>query len=104
MRSVFVVCLLALLAGCSWFSTTKVWTKPGVTIEQADSDLDACKQIAHEQESTDEKIDQDTAATADNTGAVDTELTQNMARQRSGKRFDDIVASCMRELGYHPAR
>jgi hypothetical protein len=105
MRAMFVAILLAALAGCSWFSTPKLWTKPNVTLEQADADLDACKRIAREQEATDENIDQDTAATmGDSTGAVDTELSDNMSSQRSGERYDDIVASCMRELGYHPAR
>lgn len=105
MRTMFVALLLAALAGCSWFSTPKLWTKPDVTLEQADADLDACKRVAREQVATDENIDQDTAATmGDSTGAVDTELTQNMTSQRAGERYDNIVASCMRELGYHPAR
>ncbi len=105
MRTMFVAVLLALLSGCSWFSTPKLWTKPNVTLEQADSDLDACKRIAREHEATDENIDRDTAAANDNgQGAVDTELSDNMSSQRSGERYDNIVASCMRELGYHPAR
>ena len=36
-------------------------------------------------------------------GAVDTELSQNMSNQRSGKRFGSIVDDCMRQLGYSPA-
>jgi hypothetical protein len=36
-------------------------------------------------------------------GAVDNELSQNMSSQRSGKRFDDIVDDCMRQMGYGPA-
>ena len=36
-------------------------------------------------------------------GAVDTELSQNMSSQRSGKRYGDIVDDCMRQLGYAPA-
>lgn len=105
MRTLFVAVLLAALAGCSWFSTPKMWTKSGVSLDQAEDDLAACKRIAREQESTDDKIDQDTASSmGDGTGAVDTELTDNMTSQRSGERFDDIVASCMTELGYHPAR
>jgi hypothetical protein len=94
-----------LLAGCSLFSNTNSWTKPGTTPEQAEADLDTCKQIAWAQEDTDAKIDQDTAATANDSGqgAVDTELSQNMSSQRSGKRFGDIVDDCMRQLGYAPA-
>ena len=105
MRNVIALSLATLLAGCSWFSTTTSWTKPGTTPEQAEADLDACKQIAWAQEDTDAKIDQDTSASMndDAQGAVDTELSQNMSNQRSGKRFGSIVDDCMRQLGYSPA-
>jgi hypothetical protein len=105
MRYIIALSLAALLAGCSWFSTTTSWTKPGTTPEQAEADLDACKQVAWAQEDTDAKIDQDTAASMndDAQGAVDTELSQNMSSQRSGKRFGSIVDDCMRQLGYSPA-
>jgi hypothetical protein len=97
--------LAALLAGCSWFSTTTSWTKPNTTPEQAAADLDTCKQIARAEEGTDAKIDQDTSATMNDNaqGAVDTELSQNMSNQRSGKRYGSIVDDCMRQLGYSPA-
>ncbi len=105
MRYLIVLSLAALLAGCSWFSTTTSWTKPNTTPEQAEADLDTCKQLARAEEDTDAKIDQDTAATMndDAQGAVDTELSQNMANQRSGKRYGQIVDDCMRQLGYSPA-
>ena len=105
MRYIIALSLAALLVGCSWFSTTTSWTKPGTTPEQAEADLDTCKEIAWAQEDTDAKIDQDTAATMDDSaqGAVDTELSQNMSSQRSGKRFGQIVDDCMRQLGYTPA-
>ena len=105
MRLVILMATMLLLAGCSWFSTTNSWTKPGTTPEQAEADLDTCKQIAWAQEDTDAKIDQDTSATMDDSGqgAVDTELSQNMSSQRSGKRFGDIVDDCMRQMGYAPA-
>ena len=105
MRYVIALSLATLLAGCSWFSTTTSWTKPNTTPEQAEADLDACKQIAWAQEDTDAKIDQDTSASMndDAQGAVDTELSQNMSNQRSGKRFGSIVDDCMRQLGYSPA-
>ena len=105
MRYVIALSLATLLTGCSWFSTTTSWTKPGTTPEQAEADLDACKQIAWAQEDTDAKIDQDTSASMndDAQGAVDTELSQNMSNQRSGKRFGSIVDDCMRQLGYSPA-
>src|SRR5919108_1904960 len=60
MRTFIALSLAALLAGCSWFSTTTSWTKPNTTPEQAEADLDACKQIARAEEGTDAKIDQDT--------------------------------------------
>jgi hypothetical protein len=106
MRSIIALSLATLLAGCSWFSTTTSWTKPNTTPEQAETDLDNCKQIAWAQEDTDAKIDQDTSATMDGSaqGAVDTELSQNMSSQRSGKRFGSIVDDCMRQLGYSPSR
>jgi uncharacterized lipoprotein YajG len=105
MRSLIVLSLAALLAGCSWFSTTTSWTKPNTTPEQAAADLDTCKQIARAEEGTDAKIDQDTSATMNDNaqGAVDTELSQNMSNQRSGKRYGSIVDDCMRQLGYSPA-
>ena len=105
MRIPSALAMAALLAGCSWFSTTHSWTKPGTTAEQAQADLDSCKRIAREQQDSDAKIDQDTAAVMnDNSqGAVDNELSQNMSNQRSGKRFDDIVDDCMRQMGYAPA-
>lgn len=105
MRTLTALILTALLAGCSLFSSTTSWTKPGATPEQAAADLDTCKQIAWAEEDTDAKIDQDTSATMsdDAQGAVDTELSQNMSSQRSGKRFGQIVDDCMRQLGYSPA-
>ena len=105
MRTAIALSLATLLAGCSWFSTTTSWTKPNTTPEQAEADLDACKQVAWAQEDTDAKIDQDTAASMndDAQGAIDTELSQNMSSQRSGKRFGSIVDDCMRQLGYSPA-
>lgn len=106
MRILISFAAAALLAGCSLFSDTMSWTKPGVTPEQAEADLDTCKQIAWAQQDTDEKIDQDTSAVMndDAYGAVDTELSQNMSSQRSGKRFGAIVDDCMRQLGYSPAQ
>jgi len=106
MRYVIALSLATLLAGCSWFSTTTSWTKHGATPEQAEADLDTCKEIARAQEDTDAKIDQDTSASMndDAQGAVDTELSQNMSSQRSGKRFGSIVDDCMRQLGYSPAQ
>ena len=105
MRLLVSIMLAALLAGCSWFSTTNSWTKANTSPEQAAADLDTCKGIAWAQEDTDAKIDQDTSATMNDNaqGAVDTELSQNMANQRSGKRYGSIVDDCMRQLGYSPA-
>ena len=106
MRHVIALSLAELLDGCSLFSSTTSWTKHNTTPEQAEADLDTCKQIAWAQEDTDAKIDQDTSATMndDSYGAVDTELSQNMTSQRSGKRFGSIVDDCMRQLGYSPAQ
>lgn len=105
MRLLALAVLALSLAGCSLFSETSSWTKPGMTADEAQADLATCKEIAWAQQSADEKIDTDTAATMGDPGqgAVDTELSQNMSRQRSGKRTSDIVADCMRQLGYAPA-
>lgn len=105
MRVIALAVLALSLAGCSLFSETTSWSKPGVTADQAEADLDTCKEIAWAQQSADEKIDTDTAATMGDPsqGAVDTELSQNMSGQRSGKRYSDIVDDCMRQLGYAPA-
>jgi uncharacterized protein YceK len=106
MRFAISMAMAALLAGCSWFTTTHSWSKPGTTEEQAKADLDACKKVAWSERETDAKIDQDTSAVMNDNGqgAVDTELSQNMSNQREGKRFDDIVDDCMRQLGYGPAQ
>jgi uncharacterized lipoprotein YajG len=106
MRILFSITMAVLLAGCSLFSTTTSWTKPGTTPEQAEADLDSCKQIAWAEEGTDAKIDQDTAAAMndDAQGAIDTELSRNMSSHRSGKRFGEIVDDCMQSLGYSPAQ
>jgi uncharacterized protein YceK len=105
MRFAISIAVVALLAGCSWFSSTHSWSKPGTTQEQAEADLDSCKKIAWAEQDTDAKIDQDTSAVMNDNGqgAVDNELSQNMSSQRSGKRFDDIVDDCMRQMGYGPA-
>ena len=105
MRYLIVLSLAVLLAGCSWFSTTTSWTKPNTSPEQAKVDLDTCKEIARSQEKIDSDIDQDTSASMndDSYGAVDTELSQNMSNQRSGKRSGQIIDDCMRQLGYSPA-
>jgi hypothetical protein len=63
MRPIAAIAFAALLAGCSLFSSTTSWTKPGVTPEKAQADLDTCKQVAWEQQGADERIDQDTSAT-----------------------------------------
>ncbi|HET6160605.1 MAG TPA: hypothetical protein VFE34_19830 [Dongiaceae bacterium] len=105
MRFVISIAVAALLGGCSLFSSTTSWSKPGTTPEQAEADLDTCKQIAWSEQDTDAKIDQDTSATMNGNGqgAVDDELSQNMSSQRSGKRFGGIVDDCMRQMGYAPA-
>jgi uncharacterized lipoprotein YajG len=106
MRILTALAMAALLAGCSLFSSTTSWTKPGTTPEQAKADLDTCKQIAWAEEDTDAKIDQDTSAVMNDNGqgAVDNELSRNMSSQRAGKRFGGIVDDCMRQLGYAPAQ
>lgn len=106
MRFAIPLALAALLAGCSWFSTTHSWSKPATTPEQAEADLDSCKQVARQEQDKDAKIDQDSAAASGDNGqgAVDTELSQNMSNQRSGKRFNEIVDDCMQMLGYGPAQ
>ena len=105
MRPLVAMMLAALLAGCSLFSSTTSWTKANTSPEQAEADLDTCKQIARSQEKTDADIDQDTSASMndDAYGAVDTELSQNMSSQRSGKRSSKIIDDCMRQLRYSPA-
>ncbi len=105
MRFLIAAALAVSLAGCSYFSTTQAWTKAGTTPEQAQDDLDTCKAIARAAEGNDERIDQDTSATMGDSaqGAVDTELSQNMSSQRSGKRTSDIIDDCMHQMGYVPA-
>lgn len=94
----------ALLTGCSLFSSTTSWTRPGATPEQADADLASCKRVARAEQKTESDIEQDRSVFDDSAeGAVDTEVSDNIARHRSRDRFDDMVGDCMRQLGYSPA-
>ncbi|WP_119304754.1 hypothetical protein [Dongia deserti] len=105
MRTLTSIGLAALLAGCSLFSTTTSWTKPGVTPEQAEADLDSCKRVARSHEKTDADIEQDRSVVLDDTqGAIDTGVSQDITRHRSRQRFDEFVDDCMRQLGYSPVQ
>lgn len=106
MRTSIVLIATVLLAGCSLFTDTTSWTKTGVTPEQAEADLASCERIARAEQKTDTDIEQDRSVVLDDPthGAVDTEVSQDIARQRSRERFEDIVDDCMRQLGYSPVQ
>ena len=46
MRLLALAVLALSLAGCSLFSETSSWTKPGMTADEAQADLATCKEIA----------------------------------------------------------
>ena len=105
MRSLISVAAAALLAGCTLFSGTTSWSKAGATPEQTEADLDSCERLARSEQKTESDIEQDRSVFDDSAeGAVDTEVSENIARHRSRDRFGAIVGDCMRSLGYGPAQ
>ncbi len=55
-----LVCIaMMLLAGCSFFSHSVTWSKPGVTDAQAQDDLATCTEQAQVQTDRDTSIDKD---------------------------------------------
>lgn len=92
---------LFLLSGCSFFSHAVTWSKPGVSEEQAHSDLAQCKEQADVQVGRDRDIDRDIAAadTGANAG-IDTSPLQNMQSYKDDRRYKSILEDCMAQLGY----
>jgi hypothetical protein len=94
---------LLLLAGCSFFSHSTTWTKSGVTQDQMESDLAACKEQADTQAGRDAKIDQDIATTTAAPNGIDQSPIENMQTYRSQNRYDSILDDCMAQNGYREA-
>jgi uncharacterized lipoprotein YajG len=99
------ICCLAmlLLAGCSFFSHSVTWTKPGVTDAQAQDDLATCTQQAQVQTARDTSIDNDIAAVDTGTNAVDSSPLQNLQAYKHENRFKSVLKDCMAQLGYSEA-
>ena len=95
------VCAFALLlAGCSFLSHSVTWTKPGVTEDQAHSDLAQCTEEAQVQTGKDTSIDQDIAAADNASSPVDTSPLDNMQAYKHENRFKSVLKDCMSQLGY----
>jgi hypothetical protein len=96
--------LVLALTGCSFFSHSVTWTKPGVTDAQAQDDLASCTEQAQVQTDRDANIDTDIAA-ADtaSSNAVDTSPLQNIQSYKHENRFKSVLKDCMSQLGYHEA-
>jgi hypothetical protein len=93
--------VLFLLAGCSFFSHSVTWTKPGATEEQAQSDLARCQEEADVQVARDRGIDQDiSAADSGSNSGIDTSPIQNMQAYKDDRRYKSILRDCMAQLGY----
>lgn len=92
---------LCLLAGCSFFSHSVTWTKPGAGEDQAHSDLAQCQEQADVQTERDKGIDQDIAAANSGSNAgIDTSPIQNMQAYHDDRRYKSILEDCMAQLGY----
>jgi hypothetical protein len=94
------LCLAAGLGGCSFFSHSVSWTKPGVTEDQAQSDLASCTEEAKTQTDQDKSIDQDIAAANTAANPNDTSPLANMQAYKHENRFKDVLEDCMGQLGY----
>jgi hypothetical protein len=92
------------LGGCSFFSHSVTWSKPGVTDQQAQDDLATCQEQAEVQTGRDASIDSDIAA-ADtaSSNVVDTSPLQNIQSYKHENRFKSVLKDCMARLGYHEA-
>jgi len=98
---VLALSALFLLAGCSFFSHSVTWTKPGATEDQAGSDLAQCKEVADVQTERDRSINQDIAAGDGGSNAgIDTSPIQNMQAYHDDRRYKSILRDCMSQLGY----
>jgi hypothetical protein len=91
------------LSGCSFFSHSVTWTKPGVTDAQASDDLATCTEQAQVQTNRDTSIDQDISTTDTSSGVVDTSPLQNMQAYKHENRFKSVLKDCMSQLGYREA-
>jgi hypothetical protein len=100
--SAALLTLILALAGCSFFSHSVTWAKPGVTDQEAQSDLATCQEQAEVQTGRDTSIDSDIAA-ADtaSSSAVDTSPLQNIQSYKHENRFKSVLKDCMSQLGYH---
>jgi hypothetical protein len=93
--------LAFVLGGCSFFSHSVTWAKPGVTDQQAQDDLATCQEQAEVQTGRDASIDKDIAATETGTGSVDSSPLQNIQAYKHENRFKSVLKDCMSQLGYH---
>lgn len=91
----------SVLGGCSFLSHEMTWTKPGVSEDEAWSDLDSCESQARAATKADRGIDQDIAATqGGNAAGVDPGLTSNMSGYQTQERYNAWVNECMTGYGY----
>ena len=95
-----LVAALFTLAGCSFFSHSVTWTKPGANQAQAESDLAQCTEEAKTQTDRDANIDRDIAAADTSSSPVDTTPLQNMQAYQHERRFKSVLKDCMGQLGY----
>lgn len=93
--------LVAMLAGCSFFSHSITWSKPGVTDAQAQDDLATCTEQAQVQTDRDTSIDQDIAAADTSSNVVPNSPIQNIQGYKHENRFKSVLRDCMSQLGYH---
>jgi hypothetical protein len=89
-----------LLSGCSFFSHSVTWSKSGVSEDQAQSDLAACKEQADTQTDRDSKIDQDIASSTAAPNGIDQSPIQNMQSFHTQNRYKSILSDCMTQNGY----
>jgi hypothetical protein len=96
-----LLCCLT-IAGCSMLSNKMSWTKANTPADEAQADLDTCESLAHEHTKKDRDITQDIdAASGADSGGVPS--APDMEAYQSRQDYNEILSTCMAELGYTKA-
>ncbi|MDY0885715.1 hypothetical protein ACFPL7_02790 [Dongia soli] len=99
------VAAVAVLTACSSTSHQAVWTKNNGNPDQRDRDQRGCEAYAKSQTKVDSGIDQDRAVMGGGTNSgLNPTLNENINAYSTQKRYDNLVNSCMTDLGYRAVK
>ncbi len=87
------------VGGCSYLSNGASWTKANTPAEEAQADLETCQALAHEQTKKDVDITHDIDAASGGAGSG-VPATPDMQGFQTREDYNDILGTCMAELGY----